>query len=183
MTPAGDLPCFVSTVAGGAVKGSWWGHPKGALIYDLANALHVSTEVATLRLVEGRNTFVHRSLWPAIYRVVTDPQERRSRSQGLSSLEERLLADVEKAGTLRLDAWAERGRRDAKAVKKAKDRLTASLLVNASSVHTETGNHATVLADWSRWATADVKRAAKRVSLEDARSTLQAACRGRATSL
>jgi len=36
MTPSGDLPSFVVAVAGGPVKGSWWGHPKGALIYDLA---------------------------------------------------------------------------------------------------------------------------------------------------
>ena len=66
MTPSGDLPSFVVAVAGGPVKGSWWGHPKGALIYDLANALHDSTEVRSVRLIDGKNTFVHRSLWPAL---------------------------------------------------------------------------------------------------------------------
>ena len=179
MTPSGDLPSFVAAVAGGPVKGSWWGHPKGALIYDLANALHDSTEVRSVRLVDGKNTFVHRSLWPAFCRVVTDPGWRRSRARDLSALEARLLKSVERARELRLEAWTRRHPVDPKALKKARERLTASLLVDGFNVHTETGSHAAVLASWDRWATA-VKRAAPALAFEEAREELQAACRGRA---
>ena len=33
------VPCFVEEVAGEKVKGSWWGHPKGKLIFTLAEGL------------------------------------------------------------------------------------------------------------------------------------------------
>src|SRR5689334_24624746 len=92
MTPAGDLPCFVTAVARQVVKGSWWGHPKGALIYDLANGLHNSSEVCWLPLIDGKGTFLHRSVMPALYRVVSDAGWRKSRIRDLAALERRLLA-------------------------------------------------------------------------------------------
>ena len=70
-----------------------------------------------------------------------------------------------------------------KNLKKTKDRLTARLLVDSFNVHTETGDHATVLSSWDRWANESVKRAAKSLSLEEARMILEAACRGRTPAL
>jgi hypothetical protein len=183
MTPSGDLASFVVAVAGGPLRGSWWGHPKGALIYDLANALHDSPEVCSVRLVDGKNTFVHRSLWPALYRIVTDASWRRSRTRDLTTLERRLLHAVGKSGRLRLDLWARRRKLEMKLLKKTKDRLTERLLAESFNVHTETGNHATVLSCWESWADTGVKRAAKALSLEEARTILEAACRGRAPAL
>ena len=98
MTAAGNLPSFVEAVAGGRVRGSWWGHPKGALIYGLANSLHDSAEVRSVRLVDGKNTFLHRSLWSAFYRIVSDPAWKRPRMADLTSLERRLLKAVKRAG-------------------------------------------------------------------------------------
>lgn len=183
MTPAGNLPCFVSAVAGGPVKGSWWGHSKGALIYELANSLLDSPEVASLRLVDGKNTFVHRSLWPAFYRVVTDPAWRRSRMSDLNALGKRLASAVAKAGELRLDDWVRRHGDDPKAVKRARQRLTASLLLDGYNVHTETGKHAAVLVDWKRWAKADVKRAAEMRSFKQASGELTRTCKGTESGL
>lgn len=168
MTPAGNLPCFVSAVAGRPVRGSWWGHPKGALIYDLANSLHGSPEVRSVKLIDGKNTFLHRSLWPAFYRVVSDPSWIRARTADLTPLEKRLLGAVKRAGELRLDSWAGLARLDPKAVRKARERITGILLVDGTNVHTETGNHAAVLMDWGRWADAEVKRTARRLSLDEA---------------
>jgi len=183
MTPAGELPCFVTAVAGQVVKGSWWGHPKGALIYDLANGLHDSSQVCWLPLIDGKGTFLHRSLMPALYRVVSDPAWRKSRIRNLNPLERRLLVAVARAGTLRTDEWARKSPADPKALKNAKARLAAELLVRSGNVHTDTGNHVTVLSDWSREASADVQRAARRLTLEEARETLQARCSGRASTL
>jgi hypothetical protein len=67
------VPSLAESVAGGRVKGSWWGHPKGKLIFALSNALEDSGELVALKLIEGKTTYVHKSLWPALLRVVTDP--------------------------------------------------------------------------------------------------------------
>jgi len=183
MTPTGELPCFVNAVAGTPVKGSWWGHPKGKLIFDLLNGVLESGDVDAFPLIDGKRTFLHRSLMPAFYRIVSDPDWRHSKTRDLKSLERRLLEAVAKAGTLRLDQWALRNDVDAKALKKSKERLAADLLLKSDNVHTDTGNHASVLVNWSQWANADVRRAARSLSLEEAREKLQAVCGGRASAL
>ena len=74
------VPSLAVAVAGGPFKGSWWGHPKGKLIFALANALEDSGELVALKLIEGKTTYVHKALWPALLRVVTDegaPKELR----------------------------------------------------------------------------------------------------------
>ena len=183
MTPSGDLPCLVVAIAGSPVKGSWWGHPRGALIYDLANSLDDSTEVRSVRLVDGKSTFVHRSLWPALYRVVRDPAWRRSKTDGLTALAKRLLGAVERAGRLRLDSWAGGLGLDVKALRKARERLARDLLVDSSSVHTTAGSHATILVAWDRWADPAVRRAAKTLDFKEARDEIHQACRGRAGAI
>jgi hypothetical protein len=181
MTRSGELPCFVEAVAGGPVKGSWWGHPKGERIFTLLNGLLDSGEVDAFPLIDGKRTFLHRALFPAFYRVVSDAGRRRSETRGLKALERRLLDAVARAGTLRLDDWAAKNAVDPSALKKAKARLVDALLVKSDNVHSDTGNHVTVLVDWSRWADAELRRAAKGFALEEARESLQARCGGRAT--
>jgi hypothetical protein len=73
MTRQGELPALVELVAGGPVRGSWWGHPAGKEIFRIANALEdLPSEVLVTKLVGGKTTFVHAALWPALYRVVSD---------------------------------------------------------------------------------------------------------------
>jgi hypothetical protein len=160
MTHSEGIPSLVEEVAGGPVKGSWWGHPKGKLIYRLAESLHDSGEVLSLKLVGGKVTFLHRSRWPALARVVTDPAWRRSAQVGLSSPAAKLLRVVERLGTLRLDRASLAGRKE----------LELSLLVHSGSVHTEKGSHSTILAMWSFDRTARAE--AERLDLEEARKLL-----------
>jgi hypothetical protein len=56
-------------VAGGPIKGSWWGHPKGQEIFRLAEAVEDSGDVLVCKLIEGKVTYVHRRLWPALARL------------------------------------------------------------------------------------------------------------------
>jgi hypothetical protein len=65
----GPVPNMVEAVANEPVKGSWWGHPKGREIFRVLQGLHASSEILVCRLVEGKVTFVHRRLWPALVRV------------------------------------------------------------------------------------------------------------------
>jgi hypothetical protein len=65
----GPVPSFAEFVAGERIRGSWWGHPRGREIFRLAEAVVDSGEVLVCRLVDGKVTYVHRRLWPALARL------------------------------------------------------------------------------------------------------------------
>jgi hypothetical protein len=65
----GPLPTLTEAIAGEPIRGSWWGHPKGKLIFAVLSELHESAEVAACKLVQGKMTLIHRRLWPALLAV------------------------------------------------------------------------------------------------------------------
>jgi hypothetical protein len=67
----GPVPSLAETVAGGPIRGSWWGHSKGQEIFEVADAVSESGEVLVCKLVEGKVTYVHRRLWPALVKLAS----------------------------------------------------------------------------------------------------------------
>jgi hypothetical protein len=65
----GPVPRLTEAIAGEPIKGSWWGHPKSHLIFAVLERLTDSPDILTCRLVDGKVTFVHRRLWPALARI------------------------------------------------------------------------------------------------------------------
>ena len=65
----GPVPNLAETIAGGRIRGSWWGHPKGHEIWAATRAVRDSKDVLVCRLVEGKITYVHKRLWPALVRL------------------------------------------------------------------------------------------------------------------
>lgn len=65
----GPLPNVAELVAGEPISGSWWGHPKGAEIFNALGRLDDSPDVHRMRLLKGKVTFVHRRLWPVLVRL------------------------------------------------------------------------------------------------------------------
>ena len=65
----GPVPSLAEHVAGGPIRGSWWGHPRGHDIFQATEAVADSGEVLVCRLVAGKLTYVHRRLWPALVRL------------------------------------------------------------------------------------------------------------------
>jgi len=65
----GRVPSLAEFVAGAPIRGSWWGHPKGKAIFAAANLVVDSGDVLVCRLVDGKVTFAHRRLWPALVRL------------------------------------------------------------------------------------------------------------------
>jgi hypothetical protein len=65
----GPVPSLAETIAGEPVRGSWWGHPKGNAIFACSRAIRNSDDVLTCRLIDGKVTYVHRRLWPALVRL------------------------------------------------------------------------------------------------------------------
>ena len=63
------VPSLAQVVVGKALKGSWWADPKGNEIFLLSRAIRSSPEVLVCRLVDGKITYIHRRLWPALVRL------------------------------------------------------------------------------------------------------------------
>jgi hypothetical protein len=67
----GPLPSLAAAIAGGQIRGSWWGHPKGKEIFRAAEAVCDSPDILVCKLVQGNVTYVHRRLWPALVKLAS----------------------------------------------------------------------------------------------------------------
>ena len=67
----GPVPCVAEAVAGQPIIGSWWAHPKGKAIFAALSELDDSVDVRCFKLVDGKVTFVHRRVWPALARLAS----------------------------------------------------------------------------------------------------------------
>ena len=65
----GPIPNVAELAVGEPIRGSWWAHPRSHEILAVLNELADSPEVARLRLIRGKITFVHRRIWPALVRL------------------------------------------------------------------------------------------------------------------
>ena len=65
----GPAPSLAAAIAGGPIRGSWWGHPKAGRILSCSRAVRESRDVLVCRLLEGKVTYVHRRLWPALVKL------------------------------------------------------------------------------------------------------------------
>jgi hypothetical protein len=79
----GRVPNLAELVAGERIRGSWWGHAKGQEIFRAINDVVDSGDVLPCRLVDGKVTFVHRRLWPALVRLAA-----RLPAEGLAQVSE-----------------------------------------------------------------------------------------------
>jgi len=139
------LPSVAGIVAGGPVRGSWWGHGKGSDIFRVSDWLADHPEVVVTRLVSRKVTYVHRKLWPAIVAIGRERQPWQMRR--LSRLARSILDRVERAGSLRTDRIPGPPRRVSDAARELED----GLLVHTEWIHTERGSHARRLESWDRW--------------------------------
>ncbi|HEX3764845.1 MAG TPA: hypothetical protein VHW23_39385 [Kofleriaceae bacterium] len=62
----GPVPSVAEAVAGQPIVGSWWAHPRGKAIFAALSELDDSDDVRCFKLIDGKVTFVHRRVWPAL---------------------------------------------------------------------------------------------------------------------
>ena len=60
---------LTEVIAGEPITGTWWAHPEGRRIFAVLRELADSPEILCCRLVDGKVTYVHRRLWPALVRL------------------------------------------------------------------------------------------------------------------
>lgn len=65
----GSVPSLAEAMAGGPIRGSWWSHPFGRNIFQATRAVRASDQILVCRLIDGKVTFIHRRLWPALVRA------------------------------------------------------------------------------------------------------------------
>jgi hypothetical protein len=82
----GAIPSLADTIAGETLRGSWWSHPRGRAIFAATRAVRDCADVLVCRLVDGKVTFVHARLWPALARLAHRfPPERIARLREVHS--------------------------------------------------------------------------------------------------
>jgi hypothetical protein len=146
---------LIETVAGAPVVGSWWSHPSGHDIFRALEALREAKDVFLCKLLDGKQTYVHRRLWPALLRL----QAEASLWPPLSRAGQALLLRVERqravqtTGKLRLE-------------------LETGLRVVARSVHTAGGAHKVVLSPFLQHFSVKDRKAAQGLTLEEAQAAL-----------
>lgn len=155
------LPSLAALVAGGPVKGSWWGHPAGKEIFRVAGELDDDRDVTVAKLVAGKVTFVHRRLFAALAAV--GAERAGWQLAGLPAPAVALLRRVDEEGALQASGPP------------AKE-LERRLLVASRQVHTAAGAHATELTTWPRFrratGTRSISAARGRAQLEEAADRL-----------
>ncbi len=67
----GPVPSLAEAIAGGPIRGSWWGHAKGQEIFRVAEVISDSEDVLVCKLVGDKVTYVHRRLWPALVKLAS----------------------------------------------------------------------------------------------------------------
>ena len=67
----GLVPSLAEAIAGGPIRGSWWGHPKGRIIFHASQAVCESPEILVCKLIDGKVTYVHRRVWPALVKLAS----------------------------------------------------------------------------------------------------------------
>jgi len=66
----GPVVSLADVVLGSARRGSWWGHPGGKAFFALTRHIRSNKNVLVCRLVDGKVTYIHRRVWPALARLV-----------------------------------------------------------------------------------------------------------------
>jgi len=142
------LPSVAGLIAGGPTKGSWWGHPKGKLIWRTLKRFTTREDVLTTRLVSRKVTFLHRTLWPEFIAIGTSKEWWQT--EALSSGARSLLKLTEKDGEVRTDEIPP-GRHGSRTTGDSALELERRLLVYGEDVHTPNGFHGKILRPWRGW--------------------------------
>jgi hypothetical protein len=141
------FPSVDKSVAGGPFRGSWWAHESARTIFAVSEMLEDHPDVAVMKLISGKVTFVHRELWDRIYSIGVGREDWQLKK--LTTHARQLLKTLDAEGTLHTNKLSNAfGPKPGDTARE----LELRLLVHAEQIHTESGAHAKVLETWDAWA-------------------------------
>jgi hypothetical protein len=132
----------IETLTGQFPRGSWWSHPQANDIYDILTTVEQHPDVLMAKLLSGKVTMVHRTLWPALLTVAGAREPWQT--EGLPSVAAEWLAAHDQAEAA--------GAALPPASRTVTKEIEARLLAHGESVHTASGKHETQLESWRSWA-------------------------------
>lgn len=132
----------IHVLTGEFPRGSWWSHPRASDIYARLQAIERHPDVLLAKLLAGKVTLIHRTLWPALLAVVTAREAWQL--DGLSPGALRALAGLDEAEAANTPPPP--------VSRTVSKELESRLLAQAESVHTSAGKHETRLQPWRTWA-------------------------------
>ncbi len=97
----GPVPSLAEAIVGGQIRGSWWAHPKRHEIYRVADAISESGDVLVCKLIDGKVTYVHRRLWPALVKL----SDRFTRDQLAKIWEEHTDTGAHRSKSMPFPRW------------------------------------------------------------------------------
>ena len=131
------FPSVAGLVAGEAIRGSWWAHPAAHAIFQELQRLAAHPDVLIVKLVAGKDTLIHRRLWPELLALAQSGEPWQLR--GLPAAARLLYEKVRKSGALDTTGAAAK-------------LLESRLLVRGEQFHSENGSHNKRLESWTVWA-------------------------------
>ena len=144
-----QLPSVAGIVTQEPIRGSWWGHPQGKIIYEVLMRLDSRTDILAAKLISGKVTFIQRRLWPALIGV---GMARESwQLENLTYTARELYTTVTKENVLQTDQLEKLSSFKPKSLGDAARELERMLLVYGESFHTISGKHAKRLETWEHW--------------------------------
>lgn len=142
-----EVPDVRRLVSKQASTGSWWADPSAHSIFAVNEMLEEHPDVLITRLVAGKVTFVHRSLWSRVFTVATAREQWQVRN--LSAAAVKLLRKLD------MDQTIETHKLSSAYGSKPGDiarELELRLLIHSKQIHTNTGAHAKIIETWQSWA-------------------------------
>ncbi|OLS19918.1 MAG: hypothetical protein HeimC2_39440 [Candidatus Heimdallarchaeota archaeon LC_2] len=174
------FPSLINEIVDEPIEGSWWGHPKGNEIWIISEGVKDSVDILTTKMLYGKVTFIYKSLWPSLYKIVTDSNWRERRITKLNTLGRKILNELQIKQKIRFDQLnleGEAGKNQKKVLMKVRHKLEASLLIHSEQLHTTKGYHITQIKLWEEWATDKVKQISATLKFKDAMSQIAKFCK------
>ena len=141
------FPSVSGLIAGSPIKGSWWSHPLAHTIFGVNEVLEDHKDVLITKLVDGKVTFVYRSMWAKVFSVAA--ANERWQTNDLSTAAKSLFEQLQKKE--RLDT-SKLHQVEGMKLGDVTRELEQRLLVHTEQIHTESGAHAKIVETWDSWA-------------------------------
>ncbi len=131
------LPSVVSLIVGEPISGSWWGHARGHDIHRITGQLAAHEDVLVVKLLDGKTTYAHRKLWPAIFAVATSGEPWQW--GGVTNAARHLFLWVDREGEVRTDQIPTRLQASVPKPGDAAREVERRLLIDIRLIHSVTG--------------------------------------------
>ncbi len=161
-----ELPSVTTLVAGEPIRGSWWAHPEGSVVFHALEA--IDSEIVTAKLIAKKVTLIAPALWPSL--VAIGASREPWQIAGLSATAKTVLGRIDTGKRVRsIDLEP--------AARKAAGELDERLLASVREVHGESGKHHRELASWDAFA-ADHGILREGLTAKQAKATVESAIAG-----